>query len=70
MTATPINFQVSIPESSTRSTVQSFDVTRDAFKSGKAIVARGVEMLFKNGSQEFYALKDINLEINRGDIHL
>lgn len=70
MTATPINFQVSVPESNTRIVDQRFDATRDAFKSGKAIVARGVEMLFKSGSQEFFALKDINLEINRGDIHL
>jgi putative ABC transport system ATP-binding protein len=27
-------------------------------------------MVFRNGSQSFQALKDINLDVNRGDIHL
>ncbi|MBI4782719.1 MAG: ABC transporter ATP-binding protein [Oscillatoriophycideae cyanobacterium NC_groundwater_1537_Pr4_S-0.65um_50_18] len=43
----------------------------DPFKAGaKAIVARGVEMVFQNGTQKFYGLKDINLDVNRGDIQL
>lgn len=69
MTATPINFQVSLPDSVNRSYSQTREATIDRL-SGKAIVARDVEMLFQNGSQKFYALKDINLEVNRGDIHL
>jgi putative ABC transport system ATP-binding protein len=39
-------------------------------KSGKAIVARGVEMIFQTGSQKYHALRDINLDINQGDVHL
>lgn len=35
-----------------------------------AIVTRGVEMEFRSGSQRFQALKDINLEINRGAVQL
>lgn len=36
----------------------------------KAIVARDVEMVFQTGSQRFQALKNINLEVNRGDVQL
>jgi putative ABC transport system ATP-binding protein len=36
----------------------------------KAIVARGVEMVFQTGNQRFHALKDINLEVNSGDVQL
>jgi putative ABC transport system ATP-binding protein len=35
-----------------------------------AIAARGVEMVFQSGAERFYALKDINLDIQRGDIYL
>jgi len=36
----------------------------------KAIVARGVDMVFQSGTQRFQALSNINLEVNRGEIHL
>ncbi|HEY9616032.1 MAG TPA: ABC transporter ATP-binding protein [Microcoleaceae cyanobacterium] len=36
----------------------------------KAIVARGVGMVFQSGSQRFQALKDINLDVNSGDVQL
>jgi len=35
-----------------------------------AIAARGVEMVFQSGAERFYALKDIDLDIQRGDIYL
>lgn len=70
MTATPINFQVSLPESATRSNSQPIDATFDRLNGGKAIVARGVDMVFQSGSQRFHALKDINLDVNIGEIHL
>lgn len=70
MTATPINFQVSLPEPTTRSYDQTADATLDSFNTGKAIVARGVDMVFQTGSQQFHALKEINLDVNVGDIHL
>jgi putative ABC transport system ATP-binding protein len=71
MTATPINFQVSLQEPTTRNYNQTSDATTlSPFKSGKAIVARGVDMVFQTGSQQFHALKDVNLEVNTGDIHL
>lgn len=37
---------------------------------GKAIVAKGINMVFQSGSQQFQALSEINLEVNRGDIQL
>jgi len=36
----------------------------------KAIVARGVEMVFHSGNQDYHALKNINLDVYRGDIQL
>jgi putative ABC transport system ATP-binding protein len=36
----------------------------------KAIVARGVEMVYRTGNQRFHALKNIHLEVNTGDIQL
>jgi putative ABC transport system ATP-binding protein len=70
MTATPINFKVSLPESAVRNYSQTAGTTMDPAKGTKAIVARDVEMVFQSGSQTFHALKHINLDVNRGDIHL
>ncbi|WP_416672029.1 ABC transporter ATP-binding protein [Egbenema bharatensis] len=71
MTATPINFQVSLSNPPTpRNLTQTIDPALDSFDGRKAIVARGVDMVFQTGSQRFQALKDINLEVNVGDIHL
>jgi putative ABC transport system ATP-binding protein len=70
MTATPINFQIDLPElptvlgSSTRGLL-------DPFHTGtKAIAAKGVEMVFQSGNQKYQALKNINLDVYRGDIQL
>jgi putative ABC transport system ATP-binding protein len=70
MTATPINFKVSLPESAVRNYSQTAGTTMDPAKGTKAIVARDVEMVFQSGSQTFHALRDVNLDVNRGDIHL
>ncbi len=35
-----------------------------------AIVARGVEMIYQSGAERFQALKNIDLEVKRGDIQL
>ena len=37
---------------------------------GRAIVAKGVEMVFQSGSQSFQALSDINLDVASGSIQL
>ena len=71
MTATPITFQVNVAEATPRATSQGAETAIDSVKTGaRAIVARGVEMVFQNGSQRFQALKDINLDVYRGDIQL
>jgi putative ABC transport system ATP-binding protein len=70
MTATPINFQVSLPETTAKRLNQSCDSTPDSLHGGQAIVARGVEMVFQNGSQKYHALRDINLDIHQGEVHL
>lgn len=70
MTAAPINFQVSLPESNPKTSSQACGVTLDPVQGGTAIVARGVEMVFQNGPQTYQALKAIDLDINQGDIHL
>jgi putative ABC transport system ATP-binding protein len=36
----------------------------------RAIAAQGVEMIYQTGNQSFHALRDINLEVNSGDVHL
>lgn len=36
----------------------------------KAIAAQGVEMVYQSGNQSFHALRDVNLEVDTGDIHL
>jgi putative ABC transport system ATP-binding protein len=71
MTATPINFQVNLTEPA-KTLIQGTETAIDhPFKvSARAIVARGVEMVFQSGSQRFQALKDINLDVYRGDIQL
>lgn len=37
---------------------------------GKAISAQGLGMVFHTGNQDYQALRDINLDINPGEIHL
>ena len=70
MTATPINFQMNLTAPATKVVGQGMEAA-DPFRTGaKAIVARGVEMVFQNGGQKFYGLKDIDLDVNRGDIQL
>jgi putative ABC transport system ATP-binding protein len=70
MTATPINFQVNYTETSPVLN-QAVDTSIDPVKAGaRAIVARGVEMIFQSGSQRFQALKHIDLDVYRGDIQL
>ncbi|MFM7428189.1 MAG: ABC transporter ATP-binding protein [Elainella sp.] len=70
MTATPINFQINLTEPS-KTVTQGVDTTADPTKAGaRAIVARGVEMVFQSGSQRFQALKNIDLDVYRGDIQL
>jgi putative ABC transport system ATP-binding protein len=69
MTATPIKFQpVDLIEPSVLSPSPKGIV--DPFVGTKAIVARGVEMVFHSGNQKYHALKNINLDIYRGDIQL
>jgi putative ABC transport system ATP-binding protein len=69
MTATPINFQIDLPElpSLLGATAKGM---LDPFNTGKAIAAKGVEMVFQSGNQKYQALKNINLEVSRGDIQL
>ncbi|MCU0565276.1 MAG: ABC transporter ATP-binding protein [Oculatellaceae cyanobacterium Prado106] len=70
MTATPIHFQVDLTEP-TQVLNPNTRVKLDPFQTGtKAIVARNIEMVFQSGSQKFHALKNINLDIYRGDIQL
>ncbi|MBF2046482.1 MAG: ABC transporter ATP-binding protein [Leptolyngbya sp. IPPAS B-1204] len=70
MTATPINFQINLTESHTVLN-QGADASVDSIKAGaRAIVARGVEMVFQSGTQRFQALKNIDLDVYRGDIQL
>lgn len=42
----------------------------DPFIGMRAIVARGVDMVFQSGNQKYQALKNINLDVYRGDIQL
>jgi putative ABC transport system ATP-binding protein len=71
MTATPINFQINLVEANPKATSQRTEAATEPFKTGtRAIVARGVDMVFQSGSQRFQALQDINLEVYRGDIQL
>jgi putative ABC transport system ATP-binding protein len=70
MTATPFNFQVNRTEP-TKVMNQVAGIALDPFKvDARAIVAQGVDMVFQSGAQQFHALKDINLDIYRGDIQL
>lgn len=71
MTATPINFQVTMTEAAHKATAQGAETMIAPLKAGaRAIAVRGVEMVFQTGSQRFQVLKDINLDVYRGDIHL
>jgi putative ABC transport system ATP-binding protein len=78
MTATPINFQVDLKELPKTELPKGLSplspnakATLDLFQTGsKAIVARGVEMVFETGNQKYHALKNINLDVYRGDIQL
>lgn len=69
MTATPIQFQVDLTEPPTV-LIPSSQAILDPFLGTRAIVARGVEMVFQSGNQKYHALKNINLEVYRGDIQL
>jgi putative ABC transport system ATP-binding protein len=70
MTATPINFQVNATESN-QTLGQTTDAGMTPAKAGaRAIVVRDVEMVFQSGKQRFQALKNIDLDIYRGDIQL
>lgn len=69
MTATRANFEVNATESSRGlSPVTEGIEARRA--GGKAIVVRDVEMVFKNGSQSYHALSDIDIDIYPGEIQL
>lgn len=71
MTATPINFQVNATDPARIFTPALVNTTIDPVKAGaRAIVARGVEMVFQSGTQRFHALKHIELDVYRGDIQL
>jgi putative ABC transport system ATP-binding protein len=71
MTATPINFQMNATEATQKAVYQGAETTIDPVKTGaRAIVARGINMVFQSGSQRFQALKDVDLEVYRGDIQL
>lgn len=66
MTASQIKIAKSTPvESKLVSGSLSLAATTTA-----AIVARGVEMVFQSGGQQFQALKGINLEIQHGELQL
>lgn len=74
MTATPFNFhnahsfQMNLID---RVVTQTNEAGTDSMKAGaRAIVAKGVEMVFQSGSQKYQALKGINLDVYRGDIQL
>lgn len=69
MTATPIQFQIDLPEPLTVLSPSSQAIL-DPFVGTRAIVARGVEMVFQSGNQKYHALKNINLDVYRGDIQL
>lgn len=69
MTATPINFQVNLAESSVMPSVA--EASREACGAGtRAVTVRDLEMVFQNGSQRYHALKEINLDVYRGEIQL
>ncbi|MBW4489092.1 MAG: ABC transporter ATP-binding protein [Trichocoleus desertorum ATA4-8-CV12] len=62
--------QIRIPEyAQVQSQVASTALGSTHVKTN-AITARGVEMVFQSGAERFYALKDIDLDIQRGDIYL
>lgn len=71
MTATPINFQINLVEAPAKAVGQGTEAAIEPFKTGtRAIMARGVEMVFQSGAQQFHALQDINLDVYRGEIQL
>jgi putative ABC transport system ATP-binding protein len=69
MTATPINFQVNVTEAPPV-LQQGVDAMNPVKAGARAIVARGVDMVFQSGSQRFQALINIDLDVYRGDIQL
>ena len=69
MTATPIQFKVDLTQPPTVLSTSS-QGRLDPFSGTKAIVARGVEMVFQSGNQKYHALKNINLDVYQGDIQL
>lgn len=48
----------------------NFSSLNSAKNSKIAIAARGVEMVFTDGANSYHALKNINLDIRKGDIQL
>ncbi|MBD1849404.1 ABC transporter ATP-binding protein [Cyanobacteria bacterium FACHB-502] len=70
MTATRVNFEVNATESSKGLPPIGDSSLETRRAGGKAIVVRDVEMVFKNGSQSYHALKQINLDIYPGEIQL
>lgn len=70
MTATTLHFQAGLTEPDLAHYQNSNTTLSSAKVENKAVVARGVEMVFQSGMQRFQALKNINLDIYRGEIHL
>ncbi|HEY9621099.1 MAG TPA: ABC transporter ATP-binding protein [Crinalium sp.] len=66
MTASQIRL-TDFPTVASQGNMANVDLVKTATK---AIVARGVGMVFQSGSQRFQALKDINLDVNSGDVQL
>lgn len=69
MTAS-LNFNESMGNLSTQVIAPSLVAATAASTTMGAIKARGVKMVFESGSEEFHALKGIDLEVHPGDIQL
>ncbi len=69
MTAS-LNFNESMGNVSTQVIAPSLVASTAASTTMGAIKARGVKMVFESGSEEFHALKGIDLEVRPGDIQL
>nr|WP_317618959.1 MULTISPECIES: ABC transporter ATP-binding protein [unclassified Laspinema] len=69
MTAS-LNFNESMGNLSTQVIAPSLVAPTAAPTTMGAIKARGVKMVFESGSEEFHALKGVDLEVRPGDIQL
>ena len=69
MTAS-LNFNESMGNLSAQMIAPSLAASTAAATTMGAIKARGVKMVFESGSEEFHALKGIDLEVRPGDIQL